>query len=66
MTGPDSLYSGGKYTNQSRGGTGVRNWSDRKDNIVDDDLVVFVQFGINHVSLNKHDIAYAVLSVLPT
>ena len=44
------LYSGGRYTNQSRGGTGVRSWADRKENIVDDDLVVFVQFGINHVS----------------
>lgn len=43
----DELYAGGKYTNQSRGGTGVRSWAARKDNIVDDDLVVFVQFGIN-------------------
>lgn len=46
----DELYSGGKYTNQSRGGTGVRSWADRKDDIVDTDVVVFVQFGINHVS----------------
>lgn len=44
------LYAGGKYTNQSRGGTGVRSWAERKENIVDDDLVLFVQFGINHVS----------------
>lgn len=44
------LYAGGMYTNQSRGGTGVRSWAQRKDNIVDEDLVVFVQFGINHVS----------------
>jgi len=44
------LFAGGKYTNQSRGGTGVRGWADRKENIVDQDLVVFVQFGINHVS----------------
>ncbi|TIA57557.1 hypothetical protein D6C77_06083 [Aureobasidium pullulans] len=43
------LYAGGKYTNQSRGGTGVRSWADRKDNIVDEDLVVYVQFGINHI-----------------
>lgn len=47
----DELYAGGKYTNQSRGGTGVRSWADRKDNIVDEDIVVFVQFGINHVRL---------------
>lgn len=44
------LYAGGKYTNQSRGGNGVRSWADRKDNIVDQDLVLFLQFGINHVS----------------
>ncbi|KAI6796595.1 putative copper amine oxidase [Hortaea werneckii] len=43
------LFAGGKYTNQSRGGTGVRSWANRKENIVDDDLVVFVQFGINHI-----------------
>lgn len=43
------LFAGGFYTNQSRGGTGVRSWADRKDDIVDSDLVVFVQFGINHV-----------------
>ncbi|KAJ9665240.1 hypothetical protein H2201_004714 [Coniosporium apollinis] len=43
------LYAGGKYTNQSRGGTGVRSWADRKDDIVDEDIVVFVQFGINHI-----------------
>jgi primary-amine oxidase len=46
------LYAGGQYTNQSRGGQGVRSWADRKERIVDDDLVVYVQFGINHVSLS--------------
>lgn len=46
----DELYAGGKYTNQSRGGTGVRSWASRGDNIKDEDLVVFIQFGINHVS----------------
>lgn len=54
----DELYSGGKYTNQSRGGTGVRGWADRKDDIVDDDLVVFVQFGINHVSFSTHTLLH--------
>ncbi|EMC95625.1 hypothetical protein BAUCODRAFT_576846 [Baudoinia panamericana UAMH 10762] len=43
------LYAGGQYTNQSRGGTGVRSWANRKENIKDEDLVVFVQFGINHI-----------------
>jgi primary-amine oxidase len=45
----NELFAGGLYTNQSRGGTGVRSWADRKDDIVDTDIVVFVQFGINHV-----------------
>jgi primary-amine oxidase len=45
----DELFSGGKYTNQSRGGTGVRSWADRKDNVLDEDIVVWIQFGINHV-----------------
>lgn len=43
------LYSGGWYTNQSRGGTGVRSWAERKENIVDEDVVIWAQFGINHV-----------------
>lgn len=47
------LYAGGWYTNQSRGGTGVRSWADRKDDVAGgkhgEDLVVFVQFGINHI-----------------
>lgn len=43
------LYSGGKYTNQSRGGTGVRSWANRRDNVDEKDIVVWVQFGINHV-----------------
>lgn len=42
------LYAGGKYTNQSRGGEGVRAWASRKDDIVDTDLVVYVQFGLQH------------------
>jgi primary-amine oxidase len=45
----NELYAGGRYTNQSRGGTGVRSWADRKDNVQDEDIVVWVQFGINHV-----------------
>ena len=50
------LYAGGWYTNQSRGGTGVRSWAEREDDIAagpdgseGSDLVVFVQFGINHI-----------------
>lgn len=43
------LYSGGWYTNQSRGGKGVRSWAARGDKVVDEDIVVWLQFGINHV-----------------
>lgn len=46
----DELYAGGKYTNQSRGGAGVRAWANRKENVVDDDIVVWVQFGLQHVT----------------
>jgi len=45
----NELFAGGKYTNQSRGGTGVRAWANRHDDIVDKDLVVWVQFGLQHV-----------------
>ncbi|KAI9676820.1 MAG: hypothetical protein M1817_006659 [Caeruleum heppii] len=45
----EELYSGGKYTNQSRGGTGVRSWADRRDNVKDTDIVLFVQFGMQHI-----------------
>lgn len=43
------LYAGGLYTNQSRGGDGVRGWADREDGLDGGDPVVWVQFGINHV-----------------
>ncbi|KAL8695390.1 MAG: hypothetical protein Q9218_000149 [Villophora microphyllina] len=42
------LYAGGKYTNQSRGGDGVRAWANRKENVKDTDLVLYVQFGLQH------------------
>ena len=43
------LYAGGLYTNQSRGGSGVRTWAARGDALEGGDPVVWVQFGINHV-----------------
>lgn len=45
----DELFAGGKYTNQSRGGTGVRSWANRKDDVTDTDVVVWIQFAINHI-----------------
>ena len=44
------LYAGGKYTNQSRGGAGVRAWADRGEDVVDQDIVLWVQFGLQHVT----------------
>jgi len=46
----NELYAAGKYTNQSRGGEGVRAWADRNENIVDTDIVVYVQFGLQHAT----------------
>ncbi|KAL3446018.1 copper amine oxidase [Aspergillus insuetus] len=44
------LYAGGWYTNQSRGGTGVRGWAARNEPLSPElDIVVWVQFGINHL-----------------
>jgi primary-amine oxidase len=43
------LFAGGLYTNQSRGGTGVRTWANRKDSLKGGDPVLWVQFGINHI-----------------
>ena len=43
------LYSAGQYTNQSHGGDGVRTWAARKDDVVDTDIVVYVQFGLQHI-----------------
>ncbi|KAF2662264.1 copper amine oxidase-like protein [Lophiostoma macrostomum CBS 122681] len=45
----DELFCGGKFTNQSRGGTGIKNWVSRGDNVLDEDIVVWVQFGLNHI-----------------
>lgn len=46
---PDQLYAAGQYTNQSRGGAGVRTWSGMEDEVVDEDVVVWIQFGMNHI-----------------
>lgn len=42
------LFAAGRWTNQSRGGEGVRTWAGR-DEEIDGQPVVFVQFGINHI-----------------
>ncbi|KAI5776904.1 copper amine oxidase [Geopyxis carbonaria] len=42
------LFSAGTWTNQSRGGEGVRSWADREEDVTENP-VVWVQFGINHI-----------------
>lgn len=44
----DELYAAGRWTNQSRGGDGVRSWAARDEELAGDP-VVWVQFGINHI-----------------
>jgi len=43
------LFAGGTYTNQSRGGDGVRGWAARGDPLGAGDPVLWVQFAIGHV-----------------
>ncbi|KAM7217468.1 putative copper amine oxidase [Rhypophila decipiens] len=43
------LFSGGKYTNQSRGGTGVRSWANRQESLEEGDAVLWVNFGLQHI-----------------
>ncbi|KAK3984250.1 putative copper amine oxidase [Cladorrhinum sp. PSN332] len=44
------LFAGGQYTNQSRGGTGVRSWAERNDDLSkEQDPVLWVNFALNHI-----------------
>lgn len=43
------LFAGGQYTNQNKLSTGVRTWAARNENITDENIVVWVQFGLQHV-----------------
>ncbi|KAK4457489.1 putative copper amine oxidase [Cladorrhinum samala] len=42
------LFAGGQYTNQSRGGTGVRSWAERRED-VKEEPVLWVNFALNHI-----------------
>lgn len=48
----NELFAGGWYTPQSRGGSGVRSWAARDDDLTapDADIVIWAQFGINHIT----------------
>jgi primary-amine oxidase len=45
----DEYFSGGQYTNQSQGGYGVRTWAAREDQIAEEDIVLWIQFGLQHI-----------------
>lgn len=32
-----------------RGGDGIKSWVSRGDSVLDEDIVVWIQFGLNHV-----------------
>lgn len=43
----NELFAGGTFTNQSKGGEGVRAWADRNLNL-DGHPIIWVNFGLNH------------------
>ncbi|KZT55201.1 hypothetical protein CALCODRAFT_518892 [Calocera cornea HHB12733] len=42
------LYAAGEFTNQSKKGTGLEVWSERKDNVENEDVVFWHTFGLTH------------------
>lgn len=43
--------SGVQYTNQSQGGHGVKTWAARENKVVEEDIVLWIQFGLQHVPI---------------
>ncbi|ODV88761.1 hypothetical protein CANCADRAFT_52934 [Tortispora caseinolytica NRRL Y-17796] len=43
------LFAGGKHTNQSPGGAGLKSFIRPNDRIVNDDIVLWIQMGLQHV-----------------
>ncbi|KAL4804661.1 copper amine oxidase [Aspergillus unguis] len=44
----DELYAGGEFTNQSKQSQGVEKWVARKENVENEDLVLWHTFGLTH------------------
>ncbi|KAG2412590.1 hypothetical protein HFD88_010147 [Aspergillus terreus] len=44
----DELFAAGEFTNQSRRANGVETWVQRKDNTVNEDVVLWHSFGLTH------------------
>lgn len=45
----EELFAGGQYTNQNKVSSGVRKWAARNEDVSNEDIVVWVQFGLQHV-----------------
>ncbi|KAF2442113.1 hypothetical protein P171DRAFT_496876 [Karstenula rhodostoma CBS 690.94] len=46
----DELYAAGEFTNQSHEDTGLAIWSERKENVENEDVVLWYTFGLTHVT----------------
>ncbi|PSN61718.1 hypothetical protein BS50DRAFT_578232 [Corynespora cassiicola Philippines] len=46
----DELYAAGEFTNQSREDTGLAIWSERKESVDNEDVVLWHTFGLTHVT----------------
>ncbi|KKK16254.1 copper amine oxidase [Aspergillus ochraceoroseus] len=44
----DELFAGGEFTNQSKESQGVEKWVARKDNVENEDIVLWHTFGLTH------------------
>ena len=44
----DEIYAGGDYPNQSQGGDGLPRWTAADRNLIDEDLVLWHVFGVQH------------------
>ncbi|CAG8943057.1 unnamed protein product [Penicillium salamii] len=42
------LFPAGDYTNQSLGGTGIKSWLQNRDNVRNEDIVIWHTFGFTH------------------
>lgn len=42
------LFPAGKYTNQSLGGTGIKSWVESRENVRNQDIVIWHTYGLTH------------------
>ncbi|KAL1603884.1 cytochrome c oxidase subunit 1 [Paraconiothyrium brasiliense] len=46
----DELYAAGEFTNQSREDTGLAIWSEREEDLENEDVILWHTFGVTHVT----------------